>query len=194
MSRTTQIIALAGSTRQQSFNRQLVELAARGARCADTEVSVVDLRDFALPLFHPDDELAHGLPEAARTLKHLLMDSHGLLIASPEYNSSVTGLLKNTIDWISRSEKDDPYPLAAFRDKVVALMSASPGSLGGLRGLVHLRAILGTLGCLVLPDQVTVAKAHQAFQEDGTLADPVQHQRILSLGETLASVASKLHM
>ena len=193
MSHTTRILAFAGSTRQQSFNRQLVALAAKGARGSGTEVSIVDLRDFALPLFDLDEELAHGLPEAARALKYMLIESHGLLIASPEYNSSVTGLLKNTIDWVSRPEKEDPCPLPAFRDKVVALMSASPGALGGLRGLVHLRSILGTLGCLVLPDQVTVATAHKAFQEDGSLADLALHQRVLSLGETLASAASKLH-
>ena len=193
MSHTVQILAFAGSTRQQSFNRQLVHIAADGARDFGAQVTLADFRDFPLPLFDPDEESTHGMPDPARALKRLLMDNHGFLIASPEYNGSLTGLLKNTIDWMSRSEDGDVAPLAAFRGKVVTLMSASPGALGGLRGLVHLRAILGGLGSLVLPDQVTVSNAQEAFNKDGGLADRAQHQRVLKLGENLASVASKLH-
>ena len=101
-------------------------------------------------------------------------------------------MLKNSIDWVSRPDDGKAAPLVAFRGKVVTLMSASPGALGGLRGLVHLRSILGNLGCIVLPDQVAVPKAHEAFNSDDTLVDPRQHERILGLGRTLASVASKL--
>jgi NAD(P)H-dependent FMN reductase len=114
------------------------------------------------------------------------------LISSPEYNSSITPLLKNTIDWVSR-----PLPgegsLAAYNGKVAALMSASPGGLGGLRGLVHVRAILGNIGVLVLPDQIAVREAHIAFSEDGRLKDEKRHASIEQLGRTLAATISKLN-
>lgn len=165
------ILALAGSTRSGSFNKKLVRIAAEFARTAGAEVTVIDLRDLDLPLFDQDFEEAHGLPAGAKTLKSLLRASDGLLIASPEYNSSITGVLKNAIDWASRAETDDEPPLAAFRGKAAALLAASPGALGGLRGLVHLRAILGNIGVIVLPDQVTVPTAHEAFDQTGRLKD-----------------------
>ena len=191
MSDTLRVLALAGSTRQESFNKKLVQIAATGAREAGADVTAIDLRDYRLPLFDPDDEAEHGKPDNAKALKRLMIDHDAFLIASPEYNSSVTGVLKNTIDWVSRSD-DGEAPLVAFRGKVVTLMSASPGALGGLRGLVHLRAILGNLGCIVLPTQVAVSKAHEAFKADGTLVDDTQQQRILGLGRTLVAVGVKL--
>ena len=101
-------------------------------------------------------------------------------------------MLKNSIDWVSRPDDGEAAALAAFRGKVVTLMSASPGALGGLRGLVHLRSILGNLGCIVLPDQAAVPKAHEAFKDDGTLVNDTQQQRILGLGWTLAAIGLKL--
>ena len=192
MSDTLRILAFAGSTRRESFNKKLVQIAAAGAREAGADVTEIDLRDYRLPVFDQDDESEHGKPDNAKALKQLLIDHNAFLIAAPEYNSSITGVLKNSIDWVSRPDDGEAAPLVAFRGKVVTLMSASPGALGGLRGLVHLRSILGNLGCIVLPDQVAVPKAHDAFNSDGTLVDPRQHQRILELGRTLASVASKL--
>ena len=185
------ILAFAGSTRELSFNR-LVRIAEVGARDAGASVTHVDLRDYRLPVFDQDDESAGGKPDAAKALKALMVSHQGFLIAAPEYNSSITGVLKNAIDWVSRPDPDDESPMPAFRGKVVTIMSASPGALGGLRGLVHVRSILGNLGCLVLPDQVAVSKAHEAFAEDGTLVDQRQHQRIVGLGKTLAETASNL--
>ena len=192
MSDTLRILAFAGSTRKESFNKKLVHIAAAGAREAGADVTEIDLRDRRLPVFDEDDESEHGKPDNAKALKQLMIDHDAFLIASPEYNSSITGALKNCIDWASRPDDGEAAPLVAFRGKAVTLMSASPGALGGLRGLVHLRSILGNLGCIVLPDQVAVPKAHDAFNSDGTLADPRQHQRILELGRSLASVALKL--
>ena len=192
MSETVRILALAGSTRQKSFNNRLVRIAESGAREAGAEVTHVDLRDYRLPVFDQDEEAANGKPDNARVLKQLLVDHDGFLVASPEYNSSITAVLKNTIDWVSRPDDGDPFPLVALRGKVVALMSASPGALGGLRGLVHLRSILGNLGCIVLPDQVAVSEAHEAFTEDGALVDDRQHQRIVTLGKMLAETGAKL--
>ena len=186
------ILAFAGSIRAASFNKKLLALAADAARDAGAEVSVVELRDFALPLFDQDMEDATGLPDGAKKFKSLLRASDGFLIASPEYNSSVTGVLKNAIDWASRSESDGEPPLAAFRGKVAALCSASPGALGGLRGLVHLRAILGNIGVIVLPDQVCISTAHEAFDEAGKLKDERKSKQIASLARGLADFLKKL--
>ncbi len=182
---TPKILAFAGSTRSGSFNKQLVRFAAEAARKAGAEVTIVDLRDLALPLFDQDLENESGLPPGAVAFKTQLRESDGFLIASPEYNSSFTPVLKNAIDWASRSETDDEPPLAAFRGKTAALLSASPGALGGMRGLVHLRAILGNIGVLVLPDQVAIPTAHEAFAEDGTLKDGRRASQVVTLANDL---------
>ena len=138
---TPRILGFAGSTRRESFNQKLVQSAAKGAREAGAEVTLIDLKDFPLPPFDQDLEAEQGMPDNGAKLKKLFIDHDGLLIASPEYNSSVTAVLKNTIDWVSRPAPGEP-PLVAFKGKVATLMSASPGALGGLRGLVHVRSIL----------------------------------------------------
>jgi NAD(P)H-dependent FMN reductase len=185
------ILAMAGSLREGSINKKLVRIAAAGATAAGAEVTLIDLRDFPLPLFDEDVE-ARGFPEAARKLKALFVASQGLLIASPEYNSSIPGVFKNAIDWVSRSESESERPLAAFKGKVVSLMSASPGGLGGIRGLVHVRAIFGNLGCIVLPDQVTVPKAGDAFDAEGRLKDAKQQSSVERLGRSLAEFVAKI--
>ncbi|MCE9518722.1 MAG: NAD(P)H-dependent oxidoreductase, partial [Verrucomicrobia bacterium] len=128
------ILAFAGSTRAGSFNKKLIRIAADAARAAGAEVTLIDLRDYPLPLFDGDLEDENGLPENAKKLKALMRESDGFLISSPEYNSSITAVLKNAIDWASRQETDDEPSLVAFRGKAAVLMSASPGALGGLRG------------------------------------------------------------
>src|SRR5260370_33981944 len=165
------ILAVAASTRRESFNKKLVAIAAQGARQAGAEVTLIDLKDFPLPLFDQDLEAEQGMPENGKKLKKLFIDHDGLLIASPEYNSSFPAILKNAIDWVSRPAPGEPS-LVAFRGKVAALMSASPGALGGLRGLAHVRSTLRTLSAMVLPDQIALSKAHEAFLPDGSLVDP----------------------
>lgn len=188
---TPRILAFAGSARQDSYNKQLVRVAAAAAERAGASVTVLDLRDFPLPLFDEDLERDSGPPENAKRLKQLFLEHDGLLIASPEYNSSISPLLKNTIDWVSRPVPGEPR-LAAYVDKVASLMSASPGALGGLRGLVHVRSILSSIGVTVLPDQVAVGQAFQAFAEDGQLKDPAQQAQVEALGTQLATVIAKL--
>ena len=188
---TPRVLAFAGSQRAGSFNRQLVQIAAEGARLAGAELTLINLADYSLPLFDQDLEASAGPPENAVRLKKLFIEHQGLLIASPEYNSSVTALLKNTIDWISRSTPGEPA-LAAFQGKVASLLSASPGALGGLRGLVHLRAILGNIGVVVLPEQIAVPKAHEAFADDGSLKDTALQARVRNVGKVLAETARKL--
>jgi chromate reductase, NAD(P)H dehydrogenase (quinone) len=188
---TARILAFAGSLRSESFNKKLVPIAVKGARDAGAEVTLIDLVDFPLPLFDQDLEARQGMPENGQKLKQLFIDHDGLLIASPEYNSSITAVLKNAIDWVSRPAPGEPS-LVGFRSKVATLMSASPGALGGLRGLVHVRSILSNIGVIVLPDQIAVAKAHEAFNDDGTLKDSKQQAGIEGLGRTLASFLMKL--
>ncbi len=186
------ILAFAGSTRIDSYNKKLVKIAAAGAKVAGAEVTYIDLRDLPLPLFDEDLEAQEGLPANARTFKDLLISHQGLLIASPEYNSSLTAVLKNAIDWASRPAPNEA-PLAAFAGKVASIMSASPGALGGLRGLVHLRSILGNIKVLVLPDQIALPKAYEAFNADGTLKDPKQQESIEKLGDGLTKILLKLN-
>ncbi|MEH1835561.1 MAG: NAD(P)H-dependent oxidoreductase [Nostoc sp.] len=194
MASTPKILAFAGSTRIYSYNKKLVKIAAAGAKAAGAEVTYIDLRDLPLPLYDEDLEAEEGLPANARTFKDLMISHQGLLIASPEYNSSLTAVLKNAIDWASRPYPNEaPLALTAFVGKVASIMSASPGALGGLRGLVHLRSILGNIKVLVLPDQVAVPKAYEAFNGDGTLKDPKQQQSIEKLGDGLTKILLKLN-
>jgi len=186
------ILALAGSTRIDSFNKKLVRIAADGAREAGAEVTVVDLRDFALPLFEEDLEAREGLPDGARKLKALFNANDGLLIASPEYNSSITPVLKNAIDWASRRVAGEP-PLGSFRGKTAVILSASPGPLGGLYGLVALRMLLGNIQVNVLPEQQTIAQAHHALTPEGRLKDAAQEAAVKALGARLAEVLARLH-
>jgi chromate reductase len=185
------ILAFAGSTRKDSFNKKLVSLAAHGARQAGAEVTLIDLKNFPLPLFDQDLETEQGMPENGLKLKKLFIEHEGLVIASPEYNSSITAVLKNAIDWVSRPAAGEPS-LVAFRGKVASLMSASPGALGGLRGLVHVRSILGNIGVIVLPDQIAVPKAQEAWNADGSMKDPKLQSSIEGLGKALAEVLAKL--
>ena len=185
------ILAFAGSARNDSYNGRLVRVAAEGARNAGADVTTVDLRDYPLPLFDEDIEREQGTPENATRLKQLFIEHDGLLIASPEYNSSITPLLKNTIDWVSRPAEGES-PLAAYRGKVAALMAASPGGLGGLRGLVHVRSILANIGVIVRPDQVAIPRAFEAFDDAGRLKDEKKQAGVERLGKSVAEMLGKL--
>ena len=144
-----------------------------------------------MPLFNEDDEIAHGPPEAALALRGVMREHDGLLLGVPEYNGGPPAALKNAIDWASRREEGEP-PLVAFAGKAVALMSASPGGLGGLRGLVHARAILGNLGMLVLPKQKAVGGAFKAFDNDGSMADEKLQIEVTGLGSQLVDLLARL--
>ena len=191
MTNAPKILAFAGSNREASYNKKLVKIAAEGAKVAGAEITYVDLRDLPMPIYDEDLEAKEGLPENARKFKELLKEHQGLLIASPEYNSSITVVLKNAIDWASRPEPGEPM-LAAFTGKVAAIMSASPGGLGGLRGLIHVRSILSSINVLVLPDQKAISSAFQAFDEEGKLKDPKQQESVEQLGSKLATILAKL--
>ena len=186
------ILALAGSLRKDSYNKKLVKVAAEGARAAGAEVTVIDMKDFPLPVYDGDEEATKGLPDNAKKLKKIFLEHQALLIASPEYNSSIPGGLKNLIDWVSRPETKEEPDLACFRGKAAAIMSASPGGLGGMRMLVPLRLMLGNIGVLVLPGQVAVSRAHEAFDAGGVLKDAKQDAAVRALAAELVKVAGKL--
>jgi chromate reductase, NAD(P)H dehydrogenase (quinone) len=186
------ILAFAGSTRTDSYNKKLVKISSTGATEAGADVTVVDLRDFPTPIYDGDLEVRDGLPYNARKLKDLMLAHQGFLISSPEYNSSISSVFKNTIDWTSRQSEGE-IPLACFKNKIAGIMSASPGMLGGLRGLVHVRSILGNIGVIVLPDQIAIAKAHEAFNEDGSLKDKKQEDQVKKIGANVAKMLLKLN-
>ena len=186
------ILAFAGSTRSDSFNKKLVKIAVNGAIDVGVEATFIDLRDFPMPLYDGDLEQREGLTANTRKLKDLMLIHQGFLISSPEYNSSISGVLKNMIDWTSRQTEGES-PLACYKGKIAGLMSASPGGLGGLRGLVTVRSILENIGVLVIPDQVAIAKAHEVFNSDGTLKNKTQEEQVKNIGASVAKILMKLN-
>lgn len=185
MTHPARILAFAGSTRKDSLNKKLLQIAVQGAQVAGAEVTVADLRDLPIPLYDGDLEAEQGLPENAKKLKALMRANDGFLIAAPEYNSSISAVLKNAIDWASRAEANEA-PLACFSEKAAALLSATPGGLAGLRGLAALSSILHNIGVHVLPVQFGLPRAHEAFQETGILKDPKQQAKAAQIGASLA--------
>ena len=166
------ILVLPGSTRTGSHNVKLAALAAKELTLIDADVTRISLADYPLPLYEGNLESKGGPPANALRLKQMIMAHHGIFIASPEYSASVTPLLKNAIDWVSRvRERGDPT-YAAFKGRVFAISSASPEAAGGLRSLMALRQIL-ELGCgaLVIPEQVAIQQADHAFDEMDNIAD-----------------------
>ncbi|HEY4123206.1 MAG TPA: NAD(P)H-dependent oxidoreductase [Rhizomicrobium sp.] len=187
MGTSVKLIAFSGSTRSASHNRRLVEIAAEGARAAGAEVEVIDLKSFNLPFYDADLEEAEGLPASAAKLKELFLASDGFLVASPEYNGSLPGFLKNAIDWASRpGPGETATTLRAFRGKVAGIMSTSPGPWGGVRGLAHLRQILSGMNVLVAAEQLAVPNAADAFEANGTLKNAAYHKMIEAIGARTA--------
>jgi chromate reductase, NAD(P)H dehydrogenase (quinone) len=184
------ILAFSGSARTGSYNQKLVKIAAQGAEQADADVKIVNLADYPMPLFNQDLEAEQGMPANSRAFKELLISHDGFLIASPEYNSAFSPLLKNAIDWVSRREGDEP-PLLAYRNKTAVIMAASPGALGGLRGLVMLRMLLSNIGMVVLPGQLALANADKAFDDEGNLLEQAKQAAALELGANLKGFLDK---
>jgi len=192
MSLQAKILCFAGSARRESFNQKLVKIAMRGAEESGAAVTYIDLKDYDLPIYNGDLESESGLPENAVQLKALFLNHNGLLMACPEYNSSVSPLWKNVIDWVSRPAEGET-PLKCFSGKTAAIISASPGQLGGLRGLTHVRSILENIQVMVIPDQIAVSQASAAFSADATkLVDEKKDAAVRQIGAKLAQVCLKL--
>jgi chromate reductase len=188
--RRPKILVFAGSIRTGSFNGRLAALAAKELALLAADVTRISLADYPLPLYDGDAEAESGAPENAKRLARQFAAHHGIFIASPEYNASITPLLKNTLDWISRVREAGEQPRAAFRDRVFALGAASNGTYGGYRSLMALRHVL-ELGCgaLVLPDQVAIRNAASAFDEAENLRDAGDGDRLRSQLARLVDVA-----
>ena len=186
------ILAFAGALRTQSWNKKLIRIGANVARDAGAEVDLIDLRDYPMPFYDGDIEASDGLPPQARELKAMMLAHDALLLSCPEYNSSISAVLKNTIDWISRPQPNEA-PAIAFRGKVAALLAASPGNLGGVRGLLTVRQVLTTLGVLVLPTQFALAHAAAAFLEDGALKEDGHRAAVGAVTSELVRVTRLLN-
>jgi chromate reductase len=189
------ILVFSGSARKASLNKKLARVAADAARAAGGEVTLIDLDDYPMPVYHGDLEAAGGLPENGGKLRKLFLEHDALFISSPENNQSITALLKNTIDWLSRDVGDgkgDNSGLGPYRHKVAGIMNATPGPYGGVRHLFHLRQVLSGLGVTVLPQQVQLARADKAFDAEGRLTDEGALKAVNSLAKSLVAVTAKL--
>lgn len=190
MPHTSRLLFIAGSARQASLNKRLARLGADIAQANGIAATFADLGDYPMPLYDGDLEAADGPPENAKKLKALMEVHHGVLIAAPEYNASIAPLLKNALDWVSRVRPPAETPLAVYKTRVFALASASPGAFGGIRGLMAVRHTLELgLGALVLPDQLAVVRAGDAFGDDGHLKDKAQMEQFKTLIQKLARAA-----
>jgi chromate reductase, NAD(P)H dehydrogenase (quinone) len=191
---TTKIIAFAGSTRVGSINCDVLSIAAAGATAVGASVEILDLNDFEMPLYNADWHRAHGVPDATRALREKMRDAQGLLVASPEYNASLTPLLKNTIDWLSQSVADGTGSGSGrmpFENKIVGLMGASAGGFGTIRALPHVSFIFSNLGSVVLP-VLAVPNADKLRNADGTIANERAASSLRSLGERVVKMAAAL--
>jgi len=180
------ILAIAGSLREQSYNKRVLAIAVEGAREAGAEVTTVDLRDFPMPIYNADAQERLGFDEQASRLQGLMAEHQGLLIATPEYNGSIPGGLKNAIDWTSR--KSDKYAMyEVYKGKTAAIITASPGQFGGLRCMTHLRGVLTIAGVTVLPMEIAVPFVSQKFDGDSSeITDEKTETLLTKLGKSLA--------
>ena len=194
MTTSTRLLFFAGSARAKSHNKRLARLGATIAEANGIAATFADLGDYPMPIYDADLETAEGPPENARKLKALMKVHTGIFIASPEYNASITPLLKNTLDWVSHTRDDGEAPLEVFKTRVFALGSSSTGGMGGLRSLTTVRQVLELgLGALVLPDQFAVPKAQEAYDDHGHLKNKDSQELFKTLIQKLARAAHVLH-
>ena len=191
---STSLLFFAGSARTGSFNKRLARLGAAIADANGIKATFADLDDYPMPLYNGDLESKDGIPENARKLEAVMRVHHGVMIMAPEYNASITPLLKNTLDWISRLRNEQPEQQTVYQTRVFALAAASPGGTGGMRGLFTVRHVLEYgLGALVLPEQFLLPRAGAAFDEDGHLTNKDAQERFKGLIQQLARASHVLH-
>lgn len=188
------IVVMAGSRRREALSRRVAQACAQAVREAGAEVELVDLGDYPAPLYDGDLEAAAGLPEGVVRLQRVLHASDGLLVVNPEYNGSLTPLLKNTLDWCSRPNPADPERSGGkvYAGRAAAVVGSSPGALGGMRVLFHVRDVLGYLGMQVVPQQLAVGKAGEAVGAEGRLLDAAQQGMLEGLAAALVDTARRL--
>jgi NAD(P)H-dependent FMN reductase len=193
MSYTPKILAFAGSLRERSYNKRVLQTAVQGAKSAGADVTYIDLRDYAMPIYDADIQEKEGFPENAEKLQNLLLEHDGLLISSPEYNASLPAALKNAIDWTSRANGEIKLG-QCFKGKAAAIMTASPGIFGGIRCLGHLRDVLTILLVTTLPTEIAVGKVHEMFDGDAAEMKDEKMKKILeSMGASLVDILKRSH-
>jgi NAD(P)H-dependent FMN reductase len=187
------VLVLAGSIRSHSHNARLAALASKELVLAGADVTRISLHDYPMPLYDGDHEVQSGPPANAVKLKQLMAQHQGVFIASPEYNASITPLLKNTIDWISRVRDRGESPLAVYKNRVFAIGGASDGAYGAMRSLMALRQVL-ELGCgaLVIPDQIAVMRASEAFDDMDNLKEDRLSGMLKRIAQRLTEMAREL--
>ena len=186
------VLAFAGSTRKESVNKRLARIALQAAKKAGAETTFVDLQDFNIPLYCDDLVAKEGIPEGVLQFKQLLNSHNGFFIASPEYNGSLTGVLKNAIDWAT-IKADGEERVSCWNGKIAGLVSASPGGLGGIRGLHHLRTILAGIGTFVLPNHLAVGNSTENLQNEKQITDEKLQLQLESLTHEMVRVIRALH-
>lgn len=179
------VVAVVGSIVTPCGVQRLTAVASEGARLAGAEVTEVQLLGLDLPLFSFDREAASGIPPAARELKAAIEASDGLLVGAPEFNGGVTGVLKNAIDWVSRPLAPGGPRNESFAGSIAAMVSGSKWDHAGIRGLSELRGVLAGVGCLVIPEQLSVPHAPPRFDADGSLPDDELREELHALGAAL---------
>ncbi len=192
MTTMTKILVFAGSAREGSLNKKLARIAAQCVSEAGGEATFLDLRDYPMPLYDGDLEDREGMPPFAVRLREIFLSHQGLLVVSPENNGSITALLKNTLDWLSR-EYQGRSGLEPYRGKVAAIMGASPGGFGAASSLAALRPILTRLTILVIPEQVTLSRADQAFNDDGSFVEERNLKSVTMVARRLVEITAKLN-
>ncbi|MCY7377289.1 MAG: NAD(P)H-dependent oxidoreductase [Pyrinomonadaceae bacterium] len=193
MTKQPKILAFAGSLREHSYSKRVVKTAIKGAEAAGAEVTYIDLRDYPMPIYNSDDHEKDGFSANALKFQKLLAAHDGLLIASPEYNGSLSGALKNAIDWASR--QSDEYKMGAvFKGKIAAIMTESPGAFGGIRCLGHLRGVLSILLVNVLPSEIAVGNVGKMFDGNSVEMTDEKMKKVLEdLAESLVDILKKTH-
>ena len=190
---TIKLLFFAGSQRKESWNKKLAKAAYNIAKKQDhVEATYLDLADYDMPIYNQDLEEESGLPDKAIALKNQFIDCDGFFIASPEYNSAYTPLLKNSLDWISRKSDETEPMLIAYQGKIAALSAASPGGYGGLRGLIPLRMMLGNIGVHVLPNQMALSQCHEHFDQDHNINKKQYQDMLEKLVQDLVETTSAL--
>jgi chromate reductase len=193
MSKKPKILAFAGSLREKSYNKRVLKVVIEGAKKAGADVTYVDLKDYPLPLYNDDLKETQGFPPIATAFQKLLLEHDGLIIASPEYNASLPGALKNLIDWTSRPN-GDLKTIECFKGKIAAITTASPGAFGGIRCLAHLRDVLTIMLVNTLPSEIAVAKVGAMFDGDSDEMTNDNMKGILEeLGKSLTDTLKKTH-
>lgn len=188
------IVVMAGSSRREALSRKVAAACVAPLAAAGADVDLVELADHPAPLYNGDLEVESGLPEGIVRLQRRLAAADGLLVVNPEYNGSITPLLKNALDWCSRPNPADRARSggAVYAGRAAAVVGTSPGALGGMRVLFHVRDILGYLGMQVIPQQLAIGKAGEAVGDDGRLRDPAQREALDKLAQALVDTARRL--